>query len=296
MLTEPFGDFCMSTKNKLESLLAAFDKKTNNSSSNSNWKLFYQFWKIPDDSTAIVRFLPDKDDGNPLNFLVENLHHELTINGKRETVPCMSMYGHKCPICELSRKYYDDENEEMGKKYYKKKSYVGQVIVVESPIDHDQTQLVKLIEFGPAVFKAIHAGFKSGDLEEVPYEFKGGYNFRIKKTKNGQYASYSTSSFAPKASDLEDDLISSLELYDLKQYRTPEIDMAKLEAMLVADMTGTSVEDAEADDASASTPAPKAEVSTPKVETPAPKEEAASEGGSSAAAVLARLRSRTAAE
>jgi hypothetical protein len=286
----------MSTKNKLESLLAAFDKKTNNSSSNSNWKLFYQFWKIPDDSTAIVRFLPDKDDGNPLNFLVENLHHELTINGKRETVPCMSMYGHKCPICELSRKYYDDENEEMGKKYYKKKSYVGQVIVVESPIDHDQTQLVKLIEFGPAVFKAIHAGFKSGDLEEVPYEFKGGYNFRIKKTKNGQYASYSTSSFAPKASDLEDDLISSLELYDLKQYRTPEIDMAKLEAMLVADMTGTSVEDAEADDASASTPAPKAEVSTPKVETPAPKEEAASEGGSSAAAVLARLRSRTAAE
>lgn len=286
----------MSTKNKLESLLAAFDKKTNNSSSNSNWKLFYQFWKIPDDSTAIVRFLPDKDDGNPLNFLVENLHHELTINGKRETVPCMSMYGHKCPICELSRKYYDDENEEMGKKYYKKKSYVGQVIVVESPIDHDQTQLVKLIEFGPAVFKAIHAGFKSGDLDEVPYEFKGGYNFRIKKTKNGQYASYSTSSFAPKASDLEDDLISSLELYDLKQYRTPEIDMAKLEAMLVADMTGTSVEDAEADDASASTPAPKAEVSTPKVETPAPKEEAASEGGSSAAAVLARLRSRTAAE
>jgi hypothetical protein len=286
----------MSTKNKLESLLAAFDKKTNNSSSNSNWKLFYQFWKIPDDSTAIVRFLPDKDDGNPLNFLVENLHHELTINGKRETVPCMSMYGHKCPICELSRKYYDDENEEMGKKYYKKKSYVGQVIVVESPIDHDQTQLVKLIEFGPAVFKAIHAGFKSGDLDEVPYEFKGGYNFRIKKTKNGQYASYSTSSFAPKASDLEDDLISSLELYDLKQYRTPEIDMAKLEAMLVADMTGTSVEDAEADDAPASTPAPKAEVSTPKVETPAPKEEVASEGGSSAAAVLARLRSRTAAE
>lgn len=235
----------MSAKNKLESLKAAFDKKSGGAAATSDqsWKKFFQFWKMPDDSTATVRFLPDLDQDNNLGFLVEKLEHELIINGKREKVPCLAMHGEDCPICAMSRKYYDEKNDEMGKKYYRKKSYVGQVIVVDSPIEHDQSQLVKLIEFGPALFKQIQAAFQSGDLEEAPYELKGGYNFRIKKTKNGQYASYTTSSFAPKQTDLDDDVIDQLQLFNLADYRGKKRDVATVQALLMAEQTGQQLED-----------------------------------------------------
>ena len=249
----------MSAKNKLDALRGAFEKKTAGGGGDQSWKLFYPFWKIPEDSQAVVRFLPDLDEDNNLQFLVEKLEHELVINGQKKRVPCLSMFGEECPICNLSRKYYDEKNDDMGKKYYRKKSYVGQVIVVESPIEHDQNQLVKLIEFGPAIFKQIQAAFQSGDLEEVPYEFKGGYNFRIKKTKSGQYASYSTSSFAPKQTSLDDDVIEQINLFDLKQFLGAKPDRATVEAMLVADQTGASFDDdGEGEQEAAPAPAPKA--------------------------------------
>jgi len=235
-------------KRSLAELTEQFKQKTSEGSGNATWKLFFNFWKADMDTVSVVRFLPDADEENPMGFLVENLAHELNINGKREKVPCLKMYGEECPICALSQGYYDekspDHNEQLGKKYYRKKSYIGQVLVMETPIEHDADQLVKLIEFGPAVFKQIQAAFQSGDLEEAPFELKGGYNFRIKKTKSGEYASYTTSSFAPKQTDVGDDVIEKLELFNLADYRTPRVSRDVLEAMLVADQTGAQYGDA----------------------------------------------------
>lgn len=286
-------------KNKLEALRSAFDKKGGTGGGDQNWKLFYSFWKMPDDSTAIVRFLPDADEDNGLGFLVENLQHELIINGQKKKVPCLSMHGEDCPICALSRKHYDEKNEELGKKYYRKKSYIGQVLVIESPIEHDQAQLVKLIEFGPAVFKQIQAAFGSGDLDEVPYALKGGYNFRIKKTKSGQYASYTTSSFAPKQTDLDDDIIEKINLFNLADYRGKKMDRATVEAMLVADQTGQAFGDDgehDSDDAPTSsvvtTPVTKVQSEAPKVSEDAPAPAPSTGGGS----VLEQLRARARAQ
>ena len=278
----------MDTKSKLDALKNAFDKKTTTESSgNSNWKLFYKFWSMPEDATATVRFLPDLDENNSLGFLVENLHHELIVNGEKKYVPCLSMHGEDCPICAMSRKFYDEKDEINGKKYYRKKSYIGQIIVVESPIEHDQNQLVKLIEFGPAVFKQIQAAFKSGDLDMPPQELKGGYNFRIRKTKDGKYASYSTSSFATKPSDLDDEVIEKLNLFNLSDFRGQKMERSAVEALLTAEMTGASM-----------APAPQAP-SAPAVQSsaPAPAAEApaapASAGGMS---VLEQLRARAKAQ
>lgn len=288
----------MSMKNKLEALKNAFDKKNTGGSTDQSWKLFYPFWKMPDDSMAVVRFLPDLDDENSLGFLVENLQHELVINGQKKKVPCLSMHGEDCPICALSRKHYDEKNDELGKKYYRKKSYIGQVIVVESPIEHDQSQLVKLIEFGPAVFKQIQAAFQSGDLEEAPFEFKGGYNFRIKKTKSGQYASYTTSSFAPKQTDLEDDVIEQLNLFNLADYRGKKMDIATVEAMLVADQTGSSFNDGSEEDDSSVTQEPvKTEVKKEtKMEQKEVEESAPAPVSNKASSVLEQLRARAKAQ
>ena len=233
------------TKRSLASLTEQFKQKTTEGGGGGNaavWRLFFNFWKADMDTVSVVRFLPDADEENPMGFLVENLAHELVINGKREKVPCLKMFGEECPICTLSQGYYDeksaDHNEQLGKKYYRKKSYIGQVLVMETPIEHDQEQLVKLIEFGPAVFKQIQAAFQSGDLEEAPFELKGGYNFRIKKSKSGEFASYTTSSFAPKQTDVGDDVIEKLDLFNLADYRTARMSRDVLEAMLIADQTG----------------------------------------------------------
>lgn len=279
---------------KLAALQANFEKKsTGSSGSDQSWKLFYPFWKMPEDTTAVFRFLPDLDEDNSLQFLVEKLEHELIVNGQKKRVPCLSMWGEDCPICALSRKFYDEKNETMGKRYYRKKSYIGQGVVIESPIEHDQNQLVKLIEFGPAVFKSIQAGFSSGDLEEVPYDLKAGYNFRIKKTKNGQYASYTTSSFAPKQTSLDDDVIESLRLFNLADFRGSKPEVSTVEAMLVADQTGVSFaggsDDADADSA----PAQQAAPAPAPTQTAAPAAAPASETKTSS--VLEQLRARAAA-
>ena len=251
-------------KKSLAELAANFAQKTSGTAGgDQSWRLKFPFWKAPHDSTSTVRFLPDQDDDNGMGFLVENLTHELVINGKKETVACLKMYGEDCPICTLSAGYYDEKSPEhnavLGKKYYRKKSYLGQVLVIDSPVEHDAEQLVKLIDFGPAIFNQIQAAFKSGDLEEAPYELKGGYNFRIKKTKSGEYASYQTSGFAPKQTDVADDIIEAITLYDLKAYRTPKTGREQLEAMLIADQTGAAMpEGGDDDDAPAPTAKPAA--------------------------------------
>lgn len=287
------------TRRSLDALKSAFTQKTGGGGGDQTWKLFYPFWKMPDDSLAVVRFLPDLDEENSLGFLVENLTHELVINGERKKVPCLHMFGESCPVCDLSRKYYDEKNDEMGKKYYRKKSYIGQVIVVESPIDHDQNQLVKLIEFGPQVFKQIQAAFQSGDLEDAPFELKGGYNFRFRKTKTGSgQNSYTTSNFAPKQTDLDDDLIAALNLYNLKDYRMKTVDRATLEAMLIADQTGRAFSEGDegGDDEPAAAPA------APVVAKAAPVEKAVEAPAASAApaasksSVLEQLRARAKAQ
>jgi hypothetical protein len=288
------------SKRSLADLAAAFSSKTTESSGNQNWKLYFPFWKAEVDTVSVTRFLPDADQENPMGFLVENLTHELHINGKRETVACLKMYGETCPICELSARFYDknsDEyNEELGKKYYRKKSYIGQVLVIETPIEHNADQLVKLIEFGPQVFKQIQAAFQSGDLEMAPYELKGGYNFRFRKTKTGSgQNSYTTSNFAPKQTDVADEIIEKMNLFNLADYRSPRLDVTAVEALLTAARTGAPVPSPakeSSDEAPAPAPAPvKESVAAAPAATPAA---APAEGGAKLS-VVEQLRARAAA-
>jgi hypothetical protein len=271
-----------------QSLRDAFDQKFNKKSGgdgNQDWKLFYRFWKMDFDEIATIRFVPDKNQDNPLKFILEVLQHELYINGRRERIICPSQVGEACPICELSNKFYAEKNDEMGSKYYRKRNYLANCVVVDSPVEHDQNQLVKLIEFGPAIFKMVLDGLRSGDLDNDPQDYKGGHNFRIKKTKNGQYASYATSSFSPKPSDFDDDMIAEIEnnLYNLEEYRGQILDYATIEAMLIASQTG---------DAPKASSAPKAN-NEPVVEKVENKvEEAAPLTSGKNSSILAKLRER----
>ena len=196
--------------------------------------------------SAIVRFVPDLDEGNPLGFITENLTHSLWINGKKKVIPCLSMYGESCPCCELSRKYYDEGNADLGKKYWRKKDYIGSCIVVNSPFEDDYNDhRVRLISIGPKIYKIIQDAFMSGDLDEIPSSYENGYDFRLSKSKQGEFADYALSRFSPRQTALAQDLVDTIEneRINLGEARARYISREQMEALIAADLTGESVDD-----------------------------------------------------
>lgn len=236
----------------IEQLRAAFKKDENEGSRPNN---YYPFWNIPEGSQAIVRFLPDASEENPMGFVVEKLMHTLTINGENKSVPCLKMFGEECPICKVSSAYYKDEDKANGKKYWRKKQHIAQVLVFEDPLPPDEATgenhegKVRFVALGFQLFNIIKDTFESGELDEVPFAFEGGTNFIIKKTKQGDYPSYSLSKFARKSDDLEDEQIAlarenSVELGTLLPQH-PGVE--KVERMLEAALTGEDYEEGSSD-------------------------------------------------
>lgn len=293
-------------KMTLEQLKAAFAKPTR-TGGDPKWKRRYDFWKMNFGDTATVRFLPDGDTDNPMAFMTENLTHRLQVNGKMKVVPCLTMYGKTCPCCQLSAQFYAQGDETSGKKYYKKREYLAPVLVIKSPFEIENPEEAKIVSMGSKLFKLIQEAFAGEDLEIPPYGLGEGYDFRIKKSQQGEYADYTLSSFAPKITKLDEDLAARIELLNLKDYRTEEISAEALEAMIIADQTGTEFQETRTETVSRATPAPAAavvedevvQVSRPAAPAaPAPTAPAAPAAGNSAAAnsILETIRARMAAQ
>ena len=100
----------------------------------------YAHWNIAEGTTARVRFLPDADSKNSF-FWIERLMIKLPfagIKGQPDSkptfvqVPCVEMWGEACPVLAEVRTWFKDKSlEDMGRKYWKKKSYLFQGFVRE---------------------------------------------------------------------------------------------------------------------------------------------------------------------
>jgi hypothetical protein len=273
----------------LDQLQAAF-KKADNTGSNlpSN---YYPFWKMNDGESATVRFLPDANKDNPFGFMVEKVMHTLEINGENKSVPCLSMYGEDCPICKVSSEYYKKDDKVNGKKYWKKRQYITQAFIVEDPLPADDTTeethqgKVRFLTLGFQVYNVIKTAFEDGELDEVPFAYKGGTDFIIKKTPQGDYSTYAVGSrFARKSSDLTEEQLAVVEdnLGDLSELLPKNPGLEKVQGMLEAALTGGAFEKEET-----TTTAPAAVTTTEN------KEEATeSEGSDEADAILEQIRAR----
>lgn len=223
----------MSLRKSLADLAAALDKTGNE---RAEWKKFFPFYKADAGTTTIFRFFPDANIDNPMGFLIENLVHDLPQNGKRNKLACLRMYGEDCPICKQSARHFDKNSvhhdDELGRALYRKRSYIGQGMVISAPFNDASTDVLRLIEFGPKIFACIRTAFANGDMDVPPYEFKGGHNFRIVKTKSGEYPDYGSSTFSPKQGDVDLAVVESLTLYDLAEHRAPRVSLEVLEAAL----------------------------------------------------------------
>jgi hypothetical protein len=111
----------------------------------------------------------------------------------------------------------------MGRKYWKKRSYIFQGFVRENPLADDTTPENPIRRFvvSPSIFPVVTAVLKDTEVEELPTDYDRGLDFSITKTTKGQYADYSTSKWARKESALtavERAAIEAHGLHDLKGF------------------------------------------------------------------------------
>ena len=136
----------------------------------------YPFWNIKEGESATMRFLPDGDTENTF-FWKERLIIKLPFAGiKGETdsrpvqvqVPCMEMYGEACPILQEVRGWFKDASlEDMGRKYWKKRSYIFQGFVTENPLQEEKPENpIRRFIIGPQIFQIIKAALMDPDMEE----------------------------------------------------------------------------------------------------------------------------------
>jgi hypothetical protein len=236
-------------KRSLADLKSAWKKNATTDSLPNN---YYAFYNIDDDAKAVIRFLPDLNDENPLGFMVEKLTHTLKINGKNKTVQCLKQFGKECPICKKSAELYKEEGKDtvVGKRIYRRKQYLAQALVVQDPLKYSDDQpkalgTVKLVNLGFSLVQKINAAFDDDDLDDVPWDYDNGTDFVIKKTKKGEYANYDLSKFANKPRSLtEEERETALAgLIDLATLIPKEPTEEELLKLLDADLNGTPIEE-----------------------------------------------------
>jgi len=216
----------------------------------------FAHWNIPEGSTSRIRFLPDANTKNSF-FWVERAMIRLPfagIKGQADSkpvvvqVPCIEMWEpNACPILAEVRTWFKDASlEEMGRKYWKKKSYLFQGFVRESTLGDDKVpeNPIRRFVISPQIFNIVKAALMDPEMEELPTDFERGLDFLITKTSKGGYADYSTSKYARKESaltEVERAAIEQYGLYDLQDFlpkRPNDTELKVMKEMFEASVDG----------------------------------------------------------
>ena len=216
----------MASLAEIRAKLKEQEQRSSGGGQNQGPNPIYPFWNIKEGESATMRFLPDGDDTNTF-FWKERLMIKLPFNGiKGETdsrpvqvqVPCMEMYGDSCAVLNDVRAWFKDPSlEDMGRKYWKKRSYIFQGFVTDNPLGDDSKPENPIRRFiiGPQIFQIIKAALMDPDMEELPTDYTAGVDFRLNKTSKGGYADYSTSTWARRDRPLGDDEMAAVNTHGL---------------------------------------------------------------------------------
>ena len=326
----------MATLAEIRAKLQEAQSKSTGQSTGGGDNAIYPHWNMQEGKEAVIRLLPDGNTNNTF-FWVERAMIKLPFAGiKGETdsrpvqvqVPCVEMYndGTACPILSEVRGWFKDKAlEEMGRKYWKKRSYIFQGFVVEDPIREEKTPENPIRRFiiGPQIYQIIRSALMDPELEELPTDFLRGVDFRIAKTSKGGFADYSTSKWSRREralSDLEKAALESHQLHNLSDFlpkKPTDVELKVMKEMFEASVDGEAYDlerwgqyfkpaglgsatgDPNKATSRAAAPAPVAdEDDAPFDTTPAPKAEAApapagdAGGASRAQDILAMIRNR----
>jgi hypothetical protein len=236
-------------------LQAAESNKGGQSTGGDN--AIYPHWNMDEGHSAVLRFLPDGDSKNTF-FWAERAMIKLPfagVKGEMDSkqvqvqVPCVEMWGEACPILAEVRTWFKDKSlEDMGRKYWKKRSYIMQGFVRENPLADDKTPENPIRRFiiGPQIFTLIKSALMDPELEELPTDLMRGLDFRITKTSKGGYADYSTSKWSRKETALteqEQAALAAHGLFTLSEFlpkKPTEVELRVMKEMFEASVDGQS--------------------------------------------------------
>jgi len=182
--------------------------KENFDSSNSRSYKDERFWVLTrDDSgagSAVIRFLPNKNEKDlPFKPMFK---HSMDINGKKFIDRCPTTIGKDCPICDWNKT--QEKDFIMKNTTYRKKSWICNILVISDPKNRENEGKVFLFEFGKQIFDIIKEAIQPEDKTEEPLFYycpDSGANFKIKVKKDGQFPTWTRSSFATP-SPIDEDL------------------------------------------------------------------------------------------
>ena len=235
----------MASLAEIRAKLQAQDKKSSGSSSNTGDNAIFTHWNIPEGTSATLRFLPDADEDNTF-FWKERQMIRLSfpgVKGQDENkpvtiqVPCVEMWGDQCPVHAEIRPWFKDPTmEDMGRKYWKKRSYIFQGFVPQSEMQEDSVpeNPIRRFVISPQIYKIISSALMDPEFQEIPTDYEAGTDFVIKKSTKGQYADYSTSNWARRERSLdqtERDAIATHDLHNLNDFLPKKPDAEHLNAI-----------------------------------------------------------------
>lgn len=221
-------------------------QETKSTSSNmASDNAIFAHWNIPEGTSATLRFLPDADENNTF-FWKERQMIRLSfpgVKGQDETkpvtvqVPCVEMWGEQCPVHAEIRPWFKDTTmEDMGRKYWKKRSYIFQGFVTASDMQEDSLpeNPIRRFVISPQIYKIISSALMDPEFQEIPTDYEAGTDFTVKKSTKGQYADYSTSNWARRERGLdqaERDAIAKHGLFNLNDFLPKKPDAESLNAI-----------------------------------------------------------------
>ena len=247
----------MATLAEIRAKLKAAESKGSDNNRSGGDNSIYPFWNLKEGGEAVLRFLPDGNENNTF-FWAERAMIKLPFAGiKGETdskqvtvqVPCMEMYGDTCPILSEVRPWFKDPAlEDMGRKYWKKRSYIFQGFVVEDGLgeaagDKPENPIRRFI-IGPQIFTSIRAALVDPELEDLPTDLVHGLDYRMKKSSKGGYADYSTSTWSRRERPLSDEENAAIKqhgLFNLSDFlpkKPTEVELKVMKEMFEASVDG----------------------------------------------------------
>jgi hypothetical protein len=247
----------MATLAEIRAKLQEAQSKSTGQSTGGGDNAIYPHWNMQEGKEATIRFL---EDGNPNNtfFWVERAMIKLPfagIKGESDSrpvqvqVPCVEMYndGSVCPILSEVRGWFKDKSlEEMGRKYWKKRSYIFQGFIVEDPLKEDKTPENPIRRFiiGPQIYQIIRSALMDPELDELPTHALKGVDFKIAKTSKGGFADYSTSKWSRREralTDIEAAAIQQHGLFNLSDFlpkKPTDVELKVMKEMFEASVDG----------------------------------------------------------
>jgi hypothetical protein len=247
----------MATLAEIRAKLKASESKGSGERTGGGDNSIYPFWNLKEGDESVLRFLPDGNADNTF-FWVERAMIKLPfagIKGESESkqvivqVPCVEMYndGTACPILSEVRAWFKDPAlEDMGRKYWKKRSYIFQGFVAEDGLAEKETPANPIRRFiiGPQIFTSIRAALVDPELEDLPTDYVHGLDYRMKKGSKGGYADYSTSSWARRErplNEMEQAAIKQHGLFNLSDFlpkKPTEVELKVMKEMFEASVDG----------------------------------------------------------